>query len=225
MEIVKEAGEQPPPRLHHRLVAELRPLLAVRGAGAALVAGSGILLRHGWAYLGERLHGWERYGACAFGGYVAVYGCGHAPHIARFAVPGAVVAWCVAAWWVAPPAAVEESEHEAGEEAVPELTLTELADLVRRVAEHRQGAHLADLLGEPELVGWTQSELKATAADFGLPVEEFKIIFAGGQRVRDGVRLRHLPPDPAPAPSAEAPPDPAPDPSPQPIPAPSQESG
>lgn len=208
MKIIKEPGEQHTPGLHRRIAAELRPILAVRGAGASLYAGSRILIHRGWTLLGERLDGWERYAALAFGGYVTVYACGHAPHLARFAVPGAVVGWCVAAWWTAPPPArtpAEQPDEEEDEETGPDLTRDELAALVRRVARHRQGAHLADLLQEPELVGWTQPELKATAVDFRLPVEEFKLILGGRQRVRDGIRVRDLPPEPAPEPAVEAP--------------------
>jgi hypothetical protein len=230
VKIVKEAGEQTTPRLHRRIAAELRPILAVRGAGASLYAGSCILIRRGWTLLLERLDGWERYGALAFGGYVTVYGCMHAPHLARFAVPGAVVGWCVAAWWTAPlPARPPAQQPDEEEETGPELTLDELAAVVRRVAKHRQGAHLADLLNEPELVGWTQPELKATAVDFGLPVEEFKLILSGRQRVRDGIRVRDLPPEPAPEPAVEAPaappPGPPADPAPQPLSAPATGPG
>lgn len=228
MEIVKEAGEQPP-GLHRRLAAELRPILAVRGAGASLYAGSRILIHRGWTLLGERLGTWERLGVLGFGGYVAVYAAGHAPHLARFAVPAAVVAWCVAAWWVVPPPTSPTVEDQADEDPEQELTLDELAALVRRVARHRQGAHLADLLAEPELVGWTQPELKATATDFGLPVEEFKLILSGRQRVRDGIRVRDLPPEPAPEPAVEAPAAPPPDapadPAPQPLSAPATGPG
>ncbi|WP_329215193.1 hypothetical protein OG352_06260 [Streptomyces sp. NBC_01485] len=222
MKIVKEVGEQPPtPGLHRRMAAELRPILAVGGAGASLWAGSCILLRRGWTLLGHHLDGRERWGALAFSGYVAVYACGHAPHIARFVVPGAAIVWCVAAWWVSPlptpGVAGEEADEQAGGE--PELTVDELASLVRKVARHRQGAHLADLLQEPELAGWAQPDLKAAVIDFGLPVEEFKLILAGRQRVRDGVRVRDLPPDPAVAAPASTPPEPPADPAPQPLPA------
>lgn len=221
MKIVKEAGGQPTPRLHHRIGAELRPILAVTGAGTALLAGSRILLRRGWTLLGQHLDGWERYGTLVFGGYIAVYAARHAPHTARFAVPAAVVAWCVAAWWVAPPPAGAEPVEETDEEPEDELTLDELASLVRRIAAHRQGAHLADLLQTPELTSWTQPELKATAVDLGLPVEEFKLIFSGRQRVRDGIRLRDLPHAPAPAAPTAPPPGAPADPAPQPLSSPS----
>lgn len=212
MKIVKKVGERLPPWL----ATEIRPILAFTGAGSALVTGSRILTRRGWDALSERLYGWEKYGAIAASGYVMVYAAGHAPDAARFAVPGAVVAWCVAAWWVAPPPTREKPGEQPCDEP-DELTLDELAALVRRVSAHRQGAHLADLLQEPELVGWTQPELKATAVDFGLPVEEFKLILRGRQRVRDGVRVRDLPP----APAVEALPGAPADPAPQPLPAPS----
>lgn len=216
MKIVKRVGE----RLPRWLTAEVGPVLAFAGAGSSLLVGSCVLVGLGWTALGARFDKWERLGVLGFAGYLAVYGCWHAPQIAHFAVPGVVVAWCVAAWCVAPPAARPAAEHD-NEGAAPELTLGELAALVRRVAKHRQGAHLADLLQEPELEGWTQPELKATAVDFGLPVEEFKLILRGRQRVRDGIRVRDLPPAPAPAPPVEAPPGPPADPAPHPFPAPS----
>lgn len=227
MKIGKETGEQPdPPGLHRRIAAELRPILAVHGAGASLYAGTRILIHRSWTLLGERLSTWERLAALGFGGYGLVYACQGSPHLARFAVPGAVVGWCVAAWWTAPPLARTLAEQPVeDEETGPELTLDELAALVRRVAKHRQGAHLADLLAEPELVGWTQPELKATATDFRLPVEEFKLILSGRQRVRDGIRVRDLPPEPAPEAPAAPPPDAPTDPAPQPLSAPTTGPG
>lgn len=221
MKIIEEVEEQPPtPGLHRRMAAELRPILAVRGAGASLFAGSIVLVRRGWTLLGRHLDGRERLGALAFGGYVTVYAAGHAPHIAQFAIPAAAVAWCVAAWWVAPlPGQFAAEEDVPDEEAEPLLSLDEFAVVVRRVSRHRQGAHLADLLQEPELVGWTQPELKAAAVAFGLPVEEFKLILGGRQRVRDGVRVRDLPPAPDTAPPASTPSGTPADPAPQPLPA------
>ena len=219
MKIIKEVGER---LLPSWLAAELRPILVFTGAGAALWTGSVVLAVRGWQWLGQRLGGWEeRLGAIAVGGYLAAYGCWHAPHIARFAVPGAVLAWCLAAWCVA-PAAPDAEPAEQPVEAAPELALAELAAVVRRVARHRQGAHLADLLTEPELEGWTQPELKAAiTVDFGLPVEEFKLILGGRQRVRDGVRVRDLPLAPAPTPPVEAPQSTPADPAPRPLSVPS----
>ncbi len=216
MKIVKEIGAR---LLPSWLAAELRPILVFTGAGAALMSGSVVLAVRAWGKLRERLSAWESVGALVVGAYVTAYGCWHAPRVARFAIPGAVIAWCVAAWCVV-PAAPRAEPAERPVEAAPELALTELAAIVRRVAKHRQGAHLADLLAEPELDGWTQPELKATVtADFGLPVEEFKLILDGRQRVRDGVRVRDLPPAPA-APPPTAPADPAPRPLSAPTPGP-----
>lgn len=201
MKIIKKVGERLPPWLS----SEIRPVLTFTGSGVALIHGSVELAARGWQWLGDRLSTWERLGAIAAGGYLAVYGCWHAPHIARFAVPSTVVAWCVAAWWTAPNPAPAESEAAESSDTSAEqpLTLIEFTDLVRRVAGPRQGAHLADLLAQAELEGWTQAELKDTAiVDFGLPVEEFKLIIDGRQRVRDGVRVRHLPPAPATPPPA-----------------------
>jgi hypothetical protein len=215
MKIVKRMGE----RLPRWVAAEVGPVLAFTGAGSSLFAGSCILAGRGWTALGARFDKWERLGVLLFAGYLAVYSCTHAPQIARFAVPGALVAWCAAAWWVA-PRTFRAAAPEQLLETAPELTLTELAELVRRVAAHRQGAHLADLLAESELVGWTQPELKATAADFGLPVEEFKLMLDGRQRVRDGIRVRDLPPAPAPATLGTLPPNGSASPAPQPLSAP-----
>lgn len=201
MKIVKGVGERLLPRW---LADELRPILAFTGAGAALWAGSCELVRRGWNALGEHLNGWERLGALPAAGYALTYACWHAPHIARFAVPFAGLAWCVAALCVSPLAIEETVEVQPAADDTPALALAELAAIVRRVAGPRQGAHLADLLSEPELAGWTQPELKANAIHFELPVEEFKLILAGRQRVRDGIRLRDLPPEPA----VEAPPRP-----------------
>jgi hypothetical protein len=222
MKIIKEVGEK---LLPSWLAAELRPILVFTGAGAALMSGSIALAARGWEQLRERLSVRESLGALAIGAYVTVYGCVHAPHIARFAVPGAVIAWCVAAWCVA-PAAPRPDPVEQPVETAPDLTLADLAAIVRRVAKHRQGAHLADLLAEPELDGWTQPELKAAVtADFGLPVEEFKLILDGRQRVRDGVRVRDLPPAPTLTPPIEAPQGAPADPAPHPLPVPSPGPG
>lgn len=219
MKIVKKVGER---LLPSWLAAELRPILVFTGTGAALWAGSRELVCRAWKATGN-YDTRERLIALGVAGYVIAYGCWHAPHIARFAIPVTIVAWCLAAWCVAPTAPRAEPVEQPVEAApAPGLALAELAAIVRRVARHRQGAHLADLLAEPELDGWTQPELKAAiTVQFGLPVEEFKLILGGRQRVRDGVRVRDLPPAPAPAAPVEAPQDPPADPAPRPLPIPS----
>lgn len=142
MKIVKKVGER---LLPHWLRAEVRPVLAFAGAGTALCAGSVVLAARAWHALGDHLHGWERAGALAFCGYVAVYGCAHAPHVARFAVPGAVVAWCVAAWWVAPD--TDEPNGDAPEDQPTEPDPQDIADLVRDVIGTDRGALLTTLRG------------------------------------------------------------------------------
>ncbi|MEU5091704.1 hypothetical protein [Streptomyces sp. NPDC021356] len=231
MKIIKDAGECTTPLLPRRIATELRPILAVSGAGAALWQGSLILVRRGWGRLGAHFTGWERAGVLAFTGYVVVYSASHYPDVAQFAAPGAAATWCTAAWIVAPPVPRTTPRPplpEDDEEPREALALDALAAVVRRVAGDRQGAHLADLLAEPELEGWEQADLKARFVSLEVPVEEFKLRLDGRQRVRDGVRLRDLPPpapaDPTPAtpsgsPTATAPTaplvDPA-DPAPQP---------
>ncbi|MFB7440231.1 hypothetical protein ACFC01_18040 [Streptomyces mirabilis] len=172
MKIVKEVGEQPIPRLHRRIAAELRPILAIRGAGASLYTGSRILIHRGWTLLGERLDGWERYGALAFGGYVAVYACGHAPHLARFAVPGTVVAWCAAAWCMA-PASTDEPRNEPTEEQPAEPDPQDVEDLVR------------DLIGDDRGVLLTTLRQPLHAPNTRAVRE---LLDAAGIRVRPGVR-------------------------------------
>jgi hypothetical protein len=227
MKIIKKAGESTTPLLHQRIAAELRPILAVSGAGTALWTGSRILVRRGWQRLGDHFTGWERLGVLGGGGYVLAYTAYQAPDVTQFALPGGAVAWCLAAWFVASPATRrEQGPTQELEEPRGPLALEQLAAVVRRVAGDRQGAHLADLLAEPELEGWEQPDLKAAIQGLGVPVEEFKLRLDGRQRVRDGVRLRDLPPpatpDPAPgaAPAAvfDGPPDPAPRPDPAPTP-------
>ncbi|ODA69532.1 hypothetical protein [Streptomyces sp. AVP053U2] len=235
MKITKDVGtgESSTPLLPHRIAAELRPILTVTGAGTALWQGSLILVRRGWTLLGAHLHGWERFGALGFAGYVTVYTAGQAPHIAQFAAPVAAVAWCGAAWWVAPPVPRRKQPAEPVDVQEPDVALTLALDtlsvVVRRVAGDRQGAHLADLLTEPELKGWEQPDLKAAITAFGVPVEEFKLRLAGRQRVRDGVRLRDLPPPAAPSTAPDGDPAPAPDgppaPAPRPDPAPTTGAG
>ncbi|MCX5431875.1 hypothetical protein OHU11_29950 [Streptomyces sp. NBC_00257] len=99
-------------------------------------------------------------------------------------------------------AAVEGAVDGGQDEDAGELTVDDIAAVIRRVAArhpHHLGAHLSDLLPEPELEGWEQAELKAALQDdWGLPVSSFKLTFPGGlARGREGVRLEHLPAAPA----------------------------
>lgn len=164
MKIVKKMGEW--------TRAELRPILAFTGAGRSLATGSRILVRRSWAALSGRLEGWERLGAVVFGGYVVAYGCTHAPAAARFAVPGAVVAWCVAAWWVTPPA-IAEPDEEDDEPASPDPQ--DVADLVR------------DLIGDDRGVLLTALRQPLHAADTRAVKE---LLASASISVRLGVRTR-----------------------------------
>jgi len=173
VKIVKEVGEQPiTPGLHRRIAAELRPILAVRGAGASLYAGSRILIHRGWTLLGEHLDGWERYAALAFGGYVTVYACGHAPHLARFAVPAAAITWCVAAWCTAPAATNPPSDEPTEHQPTPPDP-QDVEDLVR------------DLIGDDRGALLTALRQPLHAADTRAVRE---LLAAAGIRVRPGVR-------------------------------------
>jgi hypothetical protein len=219
MEIIKDAGEQPAPRLHRRLGAELRPLLAVRGAGASLCAGSGILLRRGWAVLGERYSLWERLGVLAVACYLAAYGTAHAPDVARFAIPAAAVAWCTAAWWAAPPATVEEHEPEPAEEPEEEPARSSDDDIraatldwIRQQIGDRQGVHLRDLLTHAQAHGMFAtldvSELRTHLERHGVPVRNR--VRVRGLGVTVGIHRDDLPAPSGPLPEHDAqdPPDP-----------------
>lgn len=196
MEIIKEAGEQPRPRLHSRLAAELRPLLAVRGAGAAWWQGSGILLRRGWTLLSARLDGWERWGALAFGGYVLVYAAGHAPAVAQFAVPAAVVAWSAAAWWTAPPAvAFEEPVQDPAGPAADDARTAFVRWLLDTIGD-RPGIHLRELYPAmrqlPGCERHDDARLRGALRAFQIPVH--RSLRIGRDAGRSGVRKADLPP-------------------------------
>lgn len=193
MKIVKRVGEWLLPRW---LTAELRPILVFAGAGAALWDGSRELVSRGWMALGERLDMKERLGALAAAGYLAVYGCAHAPHVARFAIPGAVVACCVAAWCVAPEQTDEPSD-DATDAELAEPDPQDVADLVR------------DLIGDDRGVLLTGLRQPLRAASTRAVRE---MLDGAGIPVRPGVRTSagngpgvHRDDMPAPAPPPEAP--------------------
>ncbi|TGG77479.1 hypothetical protein D8771_27250, partial [Streptomyces albus] len=77
---------------------------------------------------------------------------------------------------------VEELAVPADDDGV-ELTADEAAGIIRRVAARHPrhlGVHLSDLLDQPELEGWDQTELKATLTELRLPVSSFKLTFPVG---------------------------------------------
>lgn len=200
---------------------------ALAGPLAGVGAGSMVLLGKGWKWVWEDglQEAGIRAGGVALGGYAGVHTIVTVtgPYVG-YAIPAAVVAWVVAAKKHAPTdtkattavgkSAAADRAPDAGndelvladefDEELPGIEAGEVADLIREVAARHdhQGAHLTDLLAEPLFEGWEQGELKtALTESWGLPVESFKLIFKtpGGraQRVRDGVRLRHLPQHPA----------------------------
>lgn len=133
MKIVKKVGER---LLPSWLRSELRPVLAFAGAGTALWTGSLALAARAWTELRERFSRGESLGVLGAALYVASFGCWHAPHIARFAIPSAVVAWCVAAWSLAP-----DPDAEPDAEPDPE----DLIDLVRDLIGDDRGILLTAL--------------------------------------------------------------------------------
>lgn len=169
MKIIKKVGEK---LLPSWLAAELRPILVFTGAGAALMSGSVTLAIWAWRKLRERLSAWESIGALAIGAYVAAYASWHAPHIARFAVPGAVIAWCTAAWSVAPVDPAEPGD-EAGRGGPAEPDPQDVEDLVR------------DLIGDGRGILLTGLRQPLHAADTRAVRE---VLATAGIKVREGVR-------------------------------------
>jgi hypothetical protein len=191
MKIVKRVGE----RLPAWLTAEVRPVLAFAGAGASLVSGSMVLAGRVWKQLREHLSLRESIAALLGAGYVTVYGCWHAPHVARFAVPAAVVAWCVAAWWHAPPALDAPTPAPEVMTARDGFVLW-LADLM----DGQPGIHLRDLYpamrAMPGHEGRDNAQLRAALRVLGIPVR--RSLRIGKQAGRSGVALADLQPLPSP---------------------------
>lgn len=211
MKIVYRVGEW---LLPHWIRAELRSVLSFTGTGRALADGSRLLARRGWTMLGEHLDRWERYGAVAATGYAAGFACWHAPDVARFAIPGTVVAWCVAAWWMAPPVEAEAPAETAVEEQPASSTHDVYAatlDWIRQRIGDRQGVHLRDLLEHAQAHGMFEAldvtELRAHLERHGFPVRDR--VRVRGLGVTVGVYRADLPPlpEPLPDPDGQDPPD------------------
>jgi hypothetical protein len=188
MKIVKAVGER---LLPSWLRAELRPVLAFAGAGTTLWTGSLALATRAWTELRERLSVTESLGTLALGVYVAGYGCWHAPHIARFAVPGAIVAWCAAAWYMAP-------DDDQTDEPDSEPDVQDVTDLVRDLIGDDTGILLTALC-KPLHAADTRA-VRGLLAGAGIPVRP-GVRTAGGNG--PGVHRKDVPP-PSPPP-AEAP--------------------
>lgn len=213
MKIIKGVGER---LLPYWSAAELRPILAFTGAGAALRAGSVALARLGWASLRERLSFWESIGALAVCGYLAGYGCWHAPRVAPFAIPAAAVAWCAAAWWTCPPAAAApqptaETVAEPQPEHAPDDVRPATLDWIRQQIGDRQGVHLRDLLDHAQRHSMFEdldvTELRGHLERWGIPVRNR--VRVRGLGVTVGIHRDDLPPlpEPLPAPDGQDPPD------------------
>ncbi|WP_331718162.1 hypothetical protein OHU23_41350 (plasmid) [Streptomyces virginiae] len=202
---------------------QLRAPFAGVGAGTRVLIGQGMewMRKDGWIW-----DGLTKAGAVAGGlfyGLPAIWTAisGITGPYAPFVPTAALICGCIAAKRYAPeveekptpaPAAeagqVEHQEDDEpeylGEEDEEPIEADEVAALIRAIAarHQHQGVHLDDLLAEDLFEGWEKADLKAALTDeWGLPVESFKLLFktpqGKAQRVRDGVRLRHLPQAPA----------------------------
>lgn len=204
MKIVKRVGEQLLPAW---LRTELKPVLAFAGAGTALWSGSAALAARAWAYLRDRLSLTESLGALAIGAYLTGYGCIHAPHTARFAIPGVIVAWCVAAWWHAPPADVPqpaENPEPAPPDSAPQDVYAATLEWIWRQVGDTQGVHLRDLLAHAQAHGLFE-DLDVTAfrghlERWGIPVRDR--VRVRGLGVTVGVYRDDLPALPGPSPES-----------------------
>lgn len=199
----------------------LRAYLPTRQLARALCSGSAVLIGKGWAWItaeGAKEAG-SRLLYSALGLYAGVYLAHTNPQIV---MPVAVVGWIAGALMFAPSppppgkarprvdltkqAVVEDARVEDQDqdlvEPEPEPDFDVVVELIRRLADGRQGAHLAQLVASGELGDWEQADLKAALARWYLPVEEFKLRLDGRQRVREGVRVRHLPAGAGEAPAA-----------------------
>jgi hypothetical protein len=213
-DLEKEVGEQPvggSPSLAQRAAHGLRTGLT-GDAAAALRTGSALLVRKGWDLVAPQATIWERLGYVGLGGYAVVYMAAGTDmgRAGPFLVPGAALIWCVAAWMIAPPPSRPASQEQAtgsqsdepGDDEWPDDDT--VAALIRKVSGDQQGAHLEDILETGEFGSLSKTDLKWILTDaYGLPVESFGIRVDGHKRTRDGVRLRHLPREPA-EPLAEA---------------------
>jgi hypothetical protein len=137
----------------------------------------------------------------AFGGYVTVYACGHAPDVARFAVPAAAVVWCAAAWWISPPPTAEPAPVDDPVEPDPQGFTRWLLDLIG----DRPGIHLRELYPAmrrlPGHEDRTDAQLRTALQTLAIPVQ--RSLRIGVVAGRSGVRrtdLLTLPPTAAPEP-------------------------
>jgi hypothetical protein len=192
MKIVKRVGEQ---LLPSWLRAELRSVLAFTGTGSALWHGSFELAGRGWAALCERCDWPERIGIILGGGYLAVYECVHAPHLAQFVAPSALTAWCIAAWCVCPPVLDDPAPSEEARPARDGF-IWWLVDLIGE----QPGIHLRDLYPAMRALPGHEArdnlQLRAALRTLGIPVR--RSLRLSGVAGRSGVALADLQPLPSP---------------------------
>lgn len=197
----------------------LRAYLPTRQVARALCSGSAVLVGKGWAWI--TAEGVKEAGSRLLYSGIGLYAGAYLAHSnPQIVMPVAVVGWIGGALMLAPSppppgkakaerrvdlskqAAVEDDLDEDQDLDEPEPDFDVVVELIRRLADGRQGTHLAQLVASGELGDWEQADLKAALAQWDLPVEEFKLRLDGRQRVREGVRVRHLPAGAGEAPAA-----------------------
>lgn len=207
------------PRWGSGMIAEMGPYLDLRAYITTLHAGSMVLLRMGWDFIGNRTRDYwgdrfsdlARLGIVGGAGYIVVYTAMHQPESSRFYVPLLTVGWCITAWCVPSPAhePVEGTEKEVDEGGdLP--TINNLEDVysatlpwVLEQMGNSNGVHVSQLLehahSRDRFTDLDVAGLRGHLEGCGFPVrQQLKV---GGSN-RPGIHRDELPsqfsPDPSP---------------------------
>lgn len=167
------------------------------------------LASRAWTALAARYTVWERIGILTATAYLAAYGCAHAPHVAVFAVPAAVIGWCLAAWWLAPPTTEPAPAAEAAVEEPPANTHEDVyaatLDWIRQQIGDRQAVHLRDLLTHAQAHGLLEdldvTTFRAHLERRGFPIKDK--VRVRGLGVTVGIHRDDLPPAAEPSPESD----------------------
>jgi len=163
-------------------------------AGQALRTGSAILARRAWGLIAPDAPVWQRLGYTAAGGYITVAVAQSQPAVIPWAVPGAVIGWCVAAWTIAPGSDPQpEPEGEPHETPRTAFVLWLLATIGDRPGIHLQELYPAmrQLPGHGEL---DDGQLREALRTLGIPVR--RSLRIGAVAGRSGVHRDDLSPLP-----------------------------